>query len=102
MLHILRRGSSAVLWVVIIGVGGVFVLYLGFQGGFSPAAGSGPWSGPVSFSFDGRDLERVRQGMEARYREALGEQFDPEAAARLPGRIGGPNAPSLGPARLAG
>jgi peptidyl-prolyl cis-trans isomerase D len=69
-----------VLWVVIIGVGGVFVLYLGFQGGFSPAPGSGPVVRAGSFSFDGRDLERVRQGMEARYREALGEQFDPETA----------------------
>ena len=80
LLHILRRGSRAVLWVVIIGVGGVFVLYLGFQGGFSPASGSGPVVRAGSFSFDGRDLERVRQSMEARYREALGEQFDSDAA----------------------
>jgi peptidyl-prolyl cis-trans isomerase D len=80
VLHVLRRGSRAVLWVVIIGVGAVFVLYLGFQGGFSPAPGSGPVVRAGEFSFDGRDLERIRQGMEQRYREALGEQFDPEAA----------------------
>jgi peptidyl-prolyl cis-trans isomerase D len=80
LLHILRRGSRAVLWVVIVGVGGVFVLYLGFQGGFSPAPGSGPVVSAGRFSFDGRDLERIRQGMEVRYREALGEQFDSEAA----------------------
>lgn len=80
MLHILRRGSRAVLWVVIIGVGGVFVLYLGFQGSFAPAAGSGPVVRAGDFSFDGRDFERVRQGMEQRYREALGDQFDSEAA----------------------
>src|SRR5262245_15435860 len=80
VLHILRRGSRFVLWVVIIGVGGVFVLYLGFQGGFSPAAGTGPVVRAGSFSYDGRDLERARYGMEARYREALGEQFDAETA----------------------
>ena len=68
------------LWVVIVGVGGVFVLYLGFQGGFTPAAGSGPVVRAGDFSFDGRDLERIRQGMEQRYREALGDQFDSEAA----------------------
>ncbi|TFG92444.1 MAG: hypothetical protein E4H11_09435, partial [Myxococcales bacterium] len=80
LLQILRRGSRAVLWVVIIGVGGVFVLYLGFQGGFSPAPGSGPVVSAGGFSFDGRDLERIRRSMEVRYREALGEQFDSEAA----------------------
>lgn len=80
MLHILRRGSRAVLWVVIIGVGGVFVLYLGFQGSFKPAPGVGAVIRAGDFSFDGRDFERVRQGMEQRYREALGDQFDAEAA----------------------
>ncbi len=80
MLQILRRGSRVVLWVVIIGVGGVFVLYLGFQGSFAPAPGSSPVVRAGHYSFDGRDFERVRQGMEQRYREALGEQFDAEAA----------------------
>jgi parvulin-like peptidyl-prolyl isomerase len=80
VLHILRRGSRAVLWVVIIGVGGVFVLYLGFQGSFAPAAGGGPVVRAGDFSFDGRDFERARQGIEQRYRDALGEQFDAEAA----------------------
>ena len=83
MLRILRKGSRAVLWVVIIGVGAVFVLYLGFQGGFSPAAGSGPVVQVGDVSFEGRDLERVRLGMEARYREALGDQFDAERARSL-------------------
>ncbi len=68
------------LWVVIIGVGGVFVLYLGFQGGFSPAPGSGPVVRAGDFSYDGRDFDRARQGIEMRYREALGDQFDAEAA----------------------
>jgi peptidyl-prolyl cis-trans isomerase D len=68
------------MWGVIIGVGATFVLYLGFQGGFAPAAGSGPVVQAGEFSFDGRDLERIRRGMEERYREALGDQFDPESA----------------------
>jgi peptidyl-prolyl cis-trans isomerase D len=80
VLHILRRGSRVLLWIVIVGVGGVFVLYLGFQGGFSPAPGTGPVVRAGNYSFDGRDFERVRQGMEQRYRDALGDQFDVEAA----------------------
>jgi peptidyl-prolyl cis-trans isomerase D len=80
VLHILRRGSRAVLWVVIIGVGGVFVLYLGFQGSFAPGPGEGAVVRAGHIRFDGRDFERVRQGMEQRYREALGDQFDAEAA----------------------
>jgi peptidyl-prolyl cis-trans isomerase D len=80
MLRILRKGSRAVLWVVIIGVGAVFVLYLGFQGSFAPAEGSGPVVQVGDVSFEGRDLERVRFGMEQRYREALGDQFDAEQA----------------------
>ena len=80
MLDVLRRGSRAVLWVVIIGVGGVFVLYLGFRGRLSGAHEEGPVVRAGDFSFDGRDLERTRQGMEERYRQALGDQFDAEAA----------------------
>ncbi|MEN8160468.1 MAG: SurA N-terminal domain-containing protein, partial [Myxococcota bacterium] len=76
MLKVLRRGSRPLLWIVIIGVGAVFVLYLGFQGGFAPAPGSGPVVRVGPYSFDGRDLERVRYNMEARYRDALGDQFD--------------------------
>jgi peptidyl-prolyl cis-trans isomerase D len=79
VLDVLRRGSRAVLWVVIIGVGSVFVLYLGFQGSFAPA-GAGAVVRAGDYSFDGRDFERVRQGLEQRYREALGTQFDAEAA----------------------
>jgi peptidyl-prolyl cis-trans isomerase D len=80
VLEVLRRSSRAVLWVVIIGVGSVFVLYLGFQGGFSPSGPGGPVVRAGDYSFDGRDFERVRQGIEQRYREALGTQFDAEAA----------------------
>src|SRR5262245_21426830 len=80
MLRVLRKSSRAVLWVVIIGVGGVFVLYLGFQGGFRPAHGSGLVVRVGNVSFDARDFERVRLSMEQHYREALGDQFDPEKA----------------------
>jgi len=80
MLRILRKGSRAVLWIVIIGVGAVFVLYLGFQGGFTPAEGTGEVVRVGDVSFDARDFERVRLGMEERYREALGAQFDAEKA----------------------
>lgn len=83
MLRVMRRGSRVILWVVIIGVGAVFVLYLGFQGGFAPAPGSGPLVQVGDISFEGRDLERVRIGMEARYREALGDQFDAERARSM-------------------
>jgi peptidyl-prolyl cis-trans isomerase D len=79
VLRILRRGSKFVLWIVIVGVGAVFVLYLGFQGDYSPTLG-GAVVQVGDVSFEGRDLERVRFGMEARYREALGDQYDPDRA----------------------
>jgi peptidyl-prolyl cis-trans isomerase D len=80
VLDVLRRGSRAVLWVVIIGVGSVFVLYLGFQGGFGSASPGGPVVRAGDYSFDGRDLDRVIQNAAQSYREALGDQFDAEAA----------------------
>src|SRR5262249_53643180 len=81
LLQILRRGSKALLWVVIIGVGGVFVLYLGFRGGLAREPhGDGTVVRAGKFSFDGRDLERVREQLEQHYRQALGNQFDADAA----------------------
>jgi peptidyl-prolyl cis-trans isomerase D len=80
VLDVLRRGSRAVLWVVIIGVGSVFVLYLGFQGSFAPSAAGGAVVRAGDYAFDGRDLDRVYQNTVQGYREALGDQFDAEAA----------------------
>jgi peptidyl-prolyl cis-trans isomerase D len=83
VLQILRRGSRAVLWVVIIGVGAVFVLYLGFQGGFAPAQAGGPVVGAGDCSFDGRELEDARLRIEEQYRQLYGNQFDAERARNL-------------------
>jgi peptidyl-prolyl cis-trans isomerase D len=83
MLGALRRRQRWLLWGVIVLVGGVFVLYLG-------VGGPGPGSLPPQtvLDVDGRrytvrDVLRVRQSQEDRYREALGEQFDAQAASDL-------------------
>jgi peptidyl-prolyl cis-trans isomerase D len=81
MLRFMRRSSRWVMWIVILGVGAVFVLYLGIGG----APGTGPAGPDVVVavgdrSFDAREVLRVRQRQEAQLREDLGDGFDAEAA----------------------
>jgi peptidyl-prolyl cis-trans isomerase D len=67
---------------VIIGVGAVFVLYLGVGGGFG-AGGEGPETVVAvgERSYDARDVLRLRARQEEEYRRVLGEGFDAEAAS---------------------
>ena len=39
MLRNMRESSKWIMWVVIVGVGAVFVLYLGIGGGFRGSGG---------------------------------------------------------------
>jgi peptidyl-prolyl cis-trans isomerase D len=82
MLRFMRRSSRWVMWIVILGVGAVFVLYLGIGGG----PGSAPAGPDVVVavgdrSFDARHVLRVRQQQEAELRRNLGDSFDAEAAS---------------------
>lgn len=83
MLRVLRHGSRWIMWVVIIGVGAVFTLYLGIGGGFGGGRVVGTVVRVGERRYDARDVTRVRETMEDRYREVLGDQFDAEAAGRF-------------------
>jgi peptidyl-prolyl cis-trans isomerase D len=81
MLRRMRRGSRWLMWLVIVGVGGVFVLYLGIGGGGLAPAPPQTVVAVGDRSFDARDVLRVRRNQEEEYRRILGEGFDSEAAA---------------------
>lgn len=82
MLKILRRGQKWILWVVIVFVGGAFVFFLGLgrggRGGAAPAYIAVDVDGR---QYDARDLDRIRSNLVARYRQLVGDDFDPEATA---------------------
>lgn len=81
MLRFMRRSSRWVMWIVIIGVGAVFVLYLGIGGITGGAAEPDTVVAVGDRSYDTRDVLRVRQNQEAQLRENLGDAYDAEAAA---------------------
>ncbi|MDJ0789627.1 MAG: peptidylprolyl isomerase [Myxococcota bacterium] len=81
MLRSMRQGSRWIMWIVIIGVGAVFVFYLGGGAAITPSAGADSVVRVGERTYDARDLYRVRQQQEAEYRRILGDGFDAEAAS---------------------
>jgi len=81
MLKVMRRGSRWVMWLIIIGVGAVFVLYLGLGGGFRGGKGPGTVVALGKRRYDARDIDRVRSNQEEQIRRVAGKDFDPDAAS---------------------
>jgi peptidyl-prolyl cis-trans isomerase D len=81
MLRTMRESSKWLMWVVILGVGAVFVLYLGIGGGFRGGGGADTVVDVDGRRYTVRDVYRVRQRQEAEYRRALGDDFDSVSAA---------------------
>jgi len=81
MLKVMRRGSRWVMWLIIIGVGAVFVLYLGLGGGFRGGNGPGTAVAVGSRRYDARDIDRVRSIQEDQIRRVAGKGFDPDSAS---------------------
>ena len=80
MLRILRTGQRWLTAIVIAGIGTVFVVFLGLQGGpsqYSPKAGQVVKVG--SYVFGIPEFERVRERREAAIQEQLGNQYDARA-----------------------
>jgi peptidyl-prolyl cis-trans isomerase D len=69
------------MWLVIVGVGAVFVLYLGIGGGFRGGPGLDSVVEVDGRRFTARDLYRERERQEAEYRRMLGDDFDAAGAA---------------------
>lgn len=83
MLRIMRKGSRWVMWLVILGVGAVFVLYLGLGGGYSGGGGPQVLVDVDGRQFDARDVQRARARLEDQYRMSLGDGFDADAAQQF-------------------
>jgi peptidyl-prolyl cis-trans isomerase D len=80
MLETLRRSKRWLMWIVIVGVGLVFTVFVG--------AGSPTLSPSATavvqvddWRFDPRDVDRVRRVQEEQYRRALGDAYDAKAAS---------------------
>ncbi|MEN8183726.1 MAG: peptidylprolyl isomerase [Myxococcota bacterium] len=80
MLEVLRRSQRWIMWIVIIGVGLVFTVFVGAG---SPTLSAGPpvVVGVDEFRFDPRDVNRVRRIQEDEYRRVLGDAYDSDAAS---------------------
>jgi len=76
MLRTMRESSKWIMWLVIVGVGAVFVLYLGIGGGFQGGGGADTVVDVDGRRYTVRDVYRIRQRQEAEYRRALGDGFD--------------------------
>ena len=93
MLEVLRRSQRWIMWIVIVGVGLVFTVFVG-AGSPTLNPGAAAVVQVSDFRFDPRDVERVRRIQEQEYRRILGDAYDSTAASailatqtRLPRRI---------------
>ena len=83
MLRIMRESSQWLMWLVIVGVGAVFVLYLGIGGGFRAGGGADTVVDVDGRRYTVRDVNRVRQRWEAERRREAGGDFDPSKLGDL-------------------
>ncbi|NNL86426.1 MAG: hypothetical protein HKP27_12270 [Myxococcales bacterium] len=76
MLRAMRQGQRWLLWLVIIGVGGVFAFTFGVGGSFSPQAGASDAVFVAGRSFKVNDFDRLRQNQVRAYREQYGDAVE--------------------------
>jgi parvulin-like peptidyl-prolyl isomerase len=81
MLRFLRRGQRWLTALIVVGVGGVFAVFIGVGAPLQMGAGSAV-IGVGSYEFGITEFERERRQREEQYREALGEQFDAKALSQ--------------------
>ena len=75
MLKVIREGQRWLTALFVVGVGFVFIFFLGLGGPLTgPPPGSVATVGPFSFGF--REFERARQGREDQLQTQLGDQYD--------------------------
>ncbi len=81
MLRTLRDGSRWLMILVIGAIAVVFTLYLGLGGGFNAAPSGEVVVRVAGRSYDLREVDRVRRNIESSYVQAMGDAYDPKAAA---------------------
>ena len=78
MLRFLRRGQRWLTAVIVVGVGGVFAVFIGIGAPLDMRRGNAVIGvGPYQFGIP--EFERERAGREEQYRQALGDSFDARA-----------------------
>jgi peptidyl-prolyl cis-trans isomerase D len=80
MLEAMRRSQRWIMWIVIVGVGFVFVVFVG-SGAPPGGAGNNLVVEVDGRGFDARDVDRIRRQQEEQYRRVLGAGFDQSGAA---------------------
>jgi peptidyl-prolyl cis-trans isomerase D len=80
MLRIMRQGQRWLTAIFVIGIGAVFVFFMGWGAPSGRQGGDALIQvGPHRYGF--REFARARQAREDQYKEALGDQFDADAMA---------------------
>lgn len=79
MLRFIRGGQRWLTALFVVGIGGVFVFFLGLQGPLSGSSAGGHVVKVGHFEFGLRDFERVRARRESAIQQELGSQFDARA-----------------------
>ena len=74
MLDVIRKGQRWLTALFVVGIGSVFVVYMGFGSPLQPAGDAIVTAG--HFQIGAQEFLRTRQSMEQRFRDAFGEGFD--------------------------
>jgi len=75
MLDVIRKGQRWLTAIFVVGIGSVFVVFIGIGSPLQPAGDSVLTVGP--YKIGAQEFLRTRQSMEQRFRDALGDSFDP-------------------------
>jgi peptidyl-prolyl cis-trans isomerase D len=78
MLDVIRQGQRWVTAILVVGVGGAMVVFIGLGGPLRGGSGTAV-VGVGDYHFGLREFERARAQSETQYREALGDGYDPQA-----------------------
>jgi peptidyl-prolyl cis-trans isomerase D len=78
MLDMIRQGQRWFTAILVVGVGGAMVVFIGLGGPLRGSSGSAVVE-VGSHRFGLREFERARAQGESQYRQALGDGFDPQA-----------------------
>ena len=74
LLDVIRRGQRWLTALFVVGIGSVFVVFIGVGSPLQPSGNSILTVGPYQIGI--QEFLRTRQSMEQRYQNAFGDSFD--------------------------